>query len=323
MAVNKIDSLRDEPNAYEFYNLGMGEPFPISSSQGLNLGDMLDEVVKHFPDYEKEEQEDDLIRVAFVGKPNVGKSSLVNRLLGDERSIVTNIPGTTRDAIDSYLETEQGRFVLVDTAGLRRKARVKEEIERYSGLRTMTSIERADVIVLLIDANEGASEQEERIIGYAHEMKKAILILVNKWDLIEKDDKTMDQFVKDLRVRFHFLNYVPFLFISAKTGQRTQKVLQEVVRLHKNYNRRISTGVLNDVISKALMMKEPPVVANRRLKIFYVTQTGVEPPTFIFFVNDPALLHFSYQRYLENQLRASFDFEGTGIRMEFRERKEQ
>ncbi|PKK39199.1 GTP-binding protein EngA [Clostridiaceae bacterium JG1575] len=323
LAVNKIDSLRDEPNAYEFYNLGMGEPFPISSSQGLNLGDMLDEVVKHFPDYEKEEQEDDLIRVAFVGKPNVGKSSLVNRLLGDERSIVTNIPGTTRDAIDSYLETEQGRFVLVDTAGLRRKARVKEEIERYSGLRTMTSIERADVIVLLIDANEGASEQEERIIGYAHEMKKAILILVNKWDLIEKDDKTMDQFVKDLRVRFHFLNYVPFLFISAKTGQRTQKVLQEVVRLHKNYNRRISTGVLNDVISKALMMKEPPVVANRRLKIFYVTQTGVEPPTFIFFVNDPALLHFSYQRYLENQLRASFDFEGTGIRMEFRERKEQ
>ncbi|MFB0959352.1 MAG: ribosome biogenesis GTPase Der [Clostridiaceae bacterium] len=322
LAVNKIDNLHESANAYEFYNLGMGEPFAISSSQGLNLGDMLDEVVAHFPAAEAAEEEDETIRVAFVGKPNVGKSSLVNRLLGEERSIVTDIPGTTRDAIDSYLETEEGKFVVVDTAGLRRKAKVREEIERYSGLRTMTSIERADVIALLIDASEGATEQDEKIIGYAHEMKKGLLIIVNKWDLVEKDDKTMDRFTKELRVRFHFLNYVPFLFISAKTGLRSHKVLKEVARVFENYNRRISTGILNDVISKALLMKEPPVVSNRRLKVYYVTQTGVRPPTFIFFVNDPALLHFSYMRYLENQLRASFDFEGTGIKMEFRERKE-
>ena len=322
LAVNKIDNLNETANAFEFYNLGMGEPFAISSSQGLNLGDMLDELVSHFPEYENEDDEVDTIRVAFVGKPNVGKSSLVNRLLGEDRSIVTDIPGTTRDAIDSYLETEEGKFILVDTAGLRRKAKVKEEVEHYSGIRTMTSIERADVIALIIDANEGATEQDERIIGYAHEMKKGILIIVNKWDLIEKDDKTMDRYTKDLRVSFHFLNYVPFLFISAKTGLRAHKVLKEVARVFENYNRRVTTGILNDVVSKALLMKEPPVVANKRLKVFYVTQTGVRPPTFIFFVNDPALLHFSYMRYLENQLRASFDYEGTGIKMEFRERKD-
>lgn len=322
LAVNKIDNLHETANAFEFYNLGMGEPFAISSSQGLNLGDMLDELVSHFPEYENEDDETDTIRVAFVGKPNVGKSSLVNRLLGEDRSIVTDIPGTTRDAIDSYLETEEGKFILVDTAGLRRKAKVKEEVEHYSGIRTMTSIERADVIALIIDATEGATEQDERIIGYAHEMKKGILIIVNKWDLVEKDDKTMDRYTKDLRVSFHFLNYVPFLFISAKTGLRAHKVLKEVARVFENYNRRVTTGILNDVVSKALLMKEPPVVANKRLKVFYVTQTGVRPPTFIFFVNDPALLHFSYMRYLENQLRASFDYEGTGIKMEFRERKE-
>lgn len=322
LAVNKIDSMQETANAYEFYNLGIGEPFAISSSQGLNLGDMLDEVVKHFPSYESGEEEEETIRVAFVGKPNVGKSSLVNRLLGEERSIVTDIPGTTRDSIDSYLETEEGKFVVVDTAGLRRKAKIKEEVEHYSAIRTMAAIERADVVVLLIDAVDGAAEQDERIIGYAHEMRKAILILVNKWDLVEKDDKTMDRYTKDLRIRFHFLNYVPFLFISALTGLRSHRVLREVARVYQNYSRRISTGILNDVVSKALLMKEPPVVANRRLKVYYVTQTGVKPPTFVFFVNDSALLHFSYMRYLENQLRASFDFEGTGIKMEFREKKE-
>lgn len=322
LTVNKIDDMKDAMNSLEFYNLGIGEPIVISAAQGLNLGDMLDEVTSHFPQKGEFEEEDEAIRVAFVGKPNVGKSSLVNRLLGEERSIVTNIPGTTRDAIDSYLSTEEGNFVLVDTAGLRRKSKVKEEVEKYSGIRTMTAIERADVVALMIDANEGASEQDERIIGYAHEMKKALVIIVNKWDLVEKDDKTMDKFKKDLMVNFHFLGYVPYLFISALTGQRSHRVLSTIKKAYDNYTRRISTGILNDVISKAVLMKEPPVVANKRLKIYYLTQTGVKPPTFVFFVNDSTLLHFSYQRYLENQLRNSFDFEGTGIKMEFRERKE-
>lgn len=322
LVVNKIDSMKEAANAFEFYNLGMGEPIAISASQGLSLGDMLDEVTSHFKEYETTEEDEDNIRVAFVGKPNVGKSSLVNRLIGEERSIVTNIAGTTRDSIDSYLENDLGKFTLVDTAGLRRKAKVKEQIEHYSGIRTMTAIERADVVALMIDAQEGATEQDEKILGYAFEMRKAIVVLVNKWDLIEKDDKTMDNFTKELKVKFHFLSYSPFLFISALTGQRTHKILELIKNAYNNYNRRIGTGILNDVVSKALLMKEPPVVANKRLKVYYVTQTGVKPPTFVFFVNNPSLLHFSYQRYLENQLRSSFDFTGTGIKMEFRERKE-
>ena len=323
LAVNKIDNIHEAANAYEFYNLGMGEPFAISSSQGLNLGDMLDELVSHFPEYDSTTEEKETIEVALVGKPNVGKSSLANRLLGEDRSIVTNIPGTTRDSIDSYLETEEGKFILVDTAGLRRKAKVKEEIEYYSNLRTMTAIERADVVVLIIDAEEGASEQDERIIGYAHEMRKRILLIVNKWDLIEKDNKTMDTYTNELRSRFHFLSYAPMLFISAQTGLRAHKVLKAVADVYENYSKRISTGILNDVLSKALLMKEPPMVSNRRLRVYYATQTGVRPPTFIFFVNDSALMHFSYLRYLENQLRKSFDFEGTGIKIELRERKEE
>lgn len=323
LAVNKIDNIHEAANAYEFYNLGMGEPFAISSSQGLNLGDMLDELVSKFPEYETGSEEKEYIEVALVGKPNVGKSSLANRLLGEDRSIVTDIPGTTRDSIDSYLETEEGKFILVDTAGLRRKAKVKGEIEYYSNLRTMTAIERADVVVLVIDAVEGASVQDERIIGYAHEMKKGILLIVNKWDLIEKDTKTMDTYTQDLRSRFHFLSYAPVLFISAQTGLRSHKVLAEVARVFENYSKRISTGILNDVLSKALLMKEPPMIANRRLRVYYATQTGVRPPTFIFFVNDASLMHFSYLRYLENQLRKSFDFEGTGLKIELRERKEE
>lgn len=322
LVVNKIDNMSDVANALEFYNLGIGEPIAISATQGLSLGDMLDEVVAHFKDYDTEEKDDDNIRVAFVGKPNVGKSSLVNRLIGEERSIVTNIAGTTRDSIDSFIETEEGKFILVDTAGLRRKSKVKEQVEHYSGIRTMTSIERADVIALMIDASEGATEQDEKILGYAFEMKKAIVILVNKWDLVDKDDKTMDNFVKELKVKFHFLSYAPFLFISALTGQRTHKILSVIRNVYDNYNKRIGTGILNDIVSKALLMKEPPVVANKRLKIYYVTQTGTKPPTFVFFVNNPSLIHFSYQRYIENQLRSSFDFTGTGIKMEFRERKE-
>lgn len=322
LVVNKIDRLKEEDNAYEFYNLGIGDPITISASQALGLGDMLDKVVEHFEGLDDEEENDEYIRMAFVGRPNVGKSSLVNKILGEDRNIVSNIPGTTRDAIDSYLETEEGKFILVDTAGIRRKSKVKDEIERYSVIRTYAAIERADLCVLLIDAELGISDQDKKIIGYADEMNKAIMVIVNKWDLIEKDTNTMSKFKKELQYELSFMSYAPYLFISAKTGQRVHKVLQLAKECYDNYNKRIKTGLLNDVISKAIMMKEPPVVGITRLKIYYVTQTGVKPPTFVFFVNNPAALHFSYERYLENQLRESFDFSGTGIKMEFRERKE-
>ncbi|MBU5590906.1 ribosome biogenesis GTPase Der [Clostridium sp. MSJ-4] len=322
LVVNKVDSLKEENNAYEFYNLGIGDPITISASQGLGLGDMLDRVVEHFKDEDFDSEEDEYIRIAMIGKPNVGKSSLINKLLGEDRVIVSDIPGTTRDSIDSYLESDLGKFILVDTAGLRRKSKVKEEIERYSVIRTLTSIERSDVCILMIDAQEGVTEQDEKIIGYAHELNKAIMIIVNKWDLIEKDDKTMEKFKKEIASKVSFINYAPYLFISALTGQRTHKVLEMAKKCYDNYSKRITTGILNEVISRAVLMKEPPVVGLKRLKIFYVTQIGTKPPTFVFFVNDPGTLHFSYQRYLENQLRASFDFEGTGIKLEFRERKE-
>jgi len=322
LVVNKIDRLKEEDNAYEFYNLGIGDPITISASQALGLGDMLDKVVEHFEGLDDEEENEEYIRMAFVGRPNVGKSSLVNKILGEDRNIVSNIPGTTRDAIDSYLETEEGKFILVDTAGIRRKSKVKDEIERYSVIRTYAAIERADLCVLLIDAELGISDQDKKIIGYADEMNKAIMVIVNKWDLIEKDTNTMSKFKKELQYELSFMSYAPYLFISAKTGQRVHKVLQLAKECYDNYNKRIKTGLLNDVISKAIMMKEPPVVGITRLKIYYVTQTGVKPPTFVFFVNNPAALHFSYERYLENQLRESFDFSGTGIKMEFRERKE-
>ena len=322
LVVNKVDSLKEEDNAYEFYNLGIGDPITISASQGLGLGDMLDRIVENFDKSIYEEEEDEYIRIAMIGKPNVGKSSLINRLLGEDRVIVSDIPGTTRDAIDSYLETEEGKFILIDTAGLRRKSKVKEEIERYSVVRTYAAIERADVCILMIDATEGITEQDERIIGYAHEMRKAIMVIVNKWDLVEKDDKTLDKFKKELQSKLKFLSYAEYLFISALTGQRTQKVLEKAKYCYDNYNKRVATGILNDVISKAVLMKEPPVVALKRLKIYYATQVATKPPKFVFFVNDPNLLHFSYGRYLENQLRESFDFKGTGIQIEYRQRKE-
>ncbi|MDO5038143.1 ribosome biogenesis GTPase Der [Clostridium sp.] len=321
LVVNKIDSLKEEDNAWEFYNLGIGDPVTISAAQGLGLGDMLDEVVKHFDALNTEEEEDEYIRIAMIGKPNVGKSSLINKLLGEERVIVSNVPGTTRDAIDSYLETDQGKFILIDTAGLRRKSKVKEEIEKYSVVRTYAAIERADVCILMIDAEEGITEQDEKIVGYAHELNKAIMVVVNKWDLIEKDDKTLDKYKKELQGKLKFLSYAPYLFISALTGQRTQKVLAMARMCYDNYSKRISTGILNDVISKAVLMKEPPIVGLKRMKIYYATQVASRPPKFIFFVNDKNATHFSYERYLENQLRQSFDFEGTGIEVEYRERK--
>ena len=323
LAVNKIDSLKEEDNAWEFYNLGIGDPITISASQGLALGDMLDRVVSYFDPVSEEEQEDEYIRIAMVGKPNVGKSSLINKLLGEERVIVSNVPGTTRDAIDSYLENDLGKFILIDTAGIRRKNKVKEEIERYSVIRTLTSIERADVCILMIDATEGITEQDEKIIGFAHEKRKAIMVIVNKWDLVEKDDKTMNKFKNDLQNNLKFLGYAEYLFISALTGQRVHKVLEMAKKCYDNYSKRIPTGVLNDVISKAVLMKEPPVVALKRLKIFYATQVAVKPPKFVFFVNDIQARHFSYERYLENQIRDSFDFKGTGIEIEYRERKDK
>ncbi|CDI49224.1 ribosome biogenesis GTPase Der [Clostridium tetani] len=322
LVVNKIDRIEEEDNMYEFYNLGIGEPTTISASQALGLGDMLDKIVENFPKGYQDEEEDEYIRIAFVGKPNVGKSSLINKILGEERNIVSNIPGTTRDAIDSFLEREEDKFILIDTAGLRRRSKVKDQIERYSTVRTYAAIDRADVCILLIDAEEGISEQDKKIIGYAHELNKALMVVVNKWDLIEKETNTMNRFKKELQAELSFMSYAPYIFISAKTGQRVGKVLDLAKECYANYNKRISTGVLNDVISKAVMMKEPPIVAMNRLKIYYVTQVATKAPTFVFFVNDPKTLHFSYERYLENQLRQSFDFTGTGIKMEFRERKE-
>lgn len=322
LVVNKIDKLVDEANAYEFYNLGLGDPMVISASQGLGIGDMLDEVVKNFDATDEIDEEDDRIRVAVIGKPNVGKSSLINKIIGEEKHIVSNIPGTTRDAIDSYIENEDGKFILVDTAGIRRKSKVKEVIEKYSVIRSLTSLDNADVCVLVIDATEGLSEQDERIIGYAHDKNKAILVIVNKWDLIEKDFKTLDIYKKQLMENLKFMPYAKYLFISAKTGQRVNKVLKIVRECYDSYCSRISTGVLNEIINRAILMKEPPIIGTRRLKIFYATQVGIKPPTFVFFVNSPDLLHFSYRRYLENQLRQSFGFEGTGINIIFRERKE-
>ena len=321
LVVNKIDNLKDEDNAWEFYNLGIGDPVTISAAQGLGLGDMLDRIVEPFDKVKADEEDDDVVKIAMIGKPNVGKSSLINRLLGEERLIVSEIAGTTRDAIDSRLETDKGKFLLIDTAGLRRKSKVKEEIERYAVIRTFTAIERADVCILMVDATEGVTEQDEKIIGFAHELNKAIMVIVNKWDLIEKDDKTMQKYKEELQLSLKFLKYAKYLFISAKTGQRAHKVLEVAQECYANYNKRIGTGVLNEVINRAILMKEPPLIALKRVKVYYATQVATKPPKFVFFINDSRALHFSYQRYLENQLRDSFDFSGTGIQIEYREKK--
>ncbi|WP_297435073.1 ribosome biogenesis GTPase Der [uncultured Clostridium sp.] len=322
LAVNKIDNLKDEDNMYEFYSLGIGEPITISAAQGKGLGDMLDDVVSHFAQVEEDAFDEEVVNIALIGKPNVGKSSLVNKLLGEERVIVSNIPGTTRDSIDSYIETENGKFNIIDTAGLRRRSKIKEEIERYSVVRTYAAIERADVCVLMIDAQEGVTEQDERIIGYAHEMHKAIFVIVNKWDLIEKDEKTMKNYELDLKTNLKFLAYAPFLFISALTGQRVHKVLTLAQTCYSNYTKRVGTGILNEVINRAVLIKEPPVVGIKRLKIYYATQVAIKAPTFVFFINDYSALHFSYARYLENQIRDAFGFAGTGIKIEYRNKKE-
>lgn len=322
LVVNKIDSHKDEMSLYEFFEFGLGEPVGISSTQKLGLGDMLDEVVKNF-DVIGDEEDEDMIKVAIVGKPNAGKSSLVNKILGENRSIVSEVAGTTRDSIDTPFENELGKFLLVDTAGLRKKARIKENIEHYSAVRSLYSIDRCDVCILVIDALHGVTEQDEKILGYAHERNKAILVIVNKWDLIEKDNSTYNKFKTDIQNSLGFVKYAPYLFISALTGQRVHNVLGVVKKCYDNYSRRIQTGLLNEIIGRAIMMKEPPIVGIKRLKIYYCTQVDIRPPKFIFFINDEATLHFSYTRYLHNQIRASFDFEGTGIDIQYKERKEK
>jgi len=322
LVVNKIDNPSNFSNVYEFYNLGIGEPFGVSSSAGLGIGDLLDKIVSYFKDMDEEDTEDEETKVAIIGKPNVGKSSLVNRLLKEERVIVSDIPGTTRDAIDSLLEVNGDKYVLIDTAGMRKKSKVSEEVERYSVIRALAAIERADVCLVMVDAEEGVTEQDTKIAGYAHESGKGIIIVVNKWDLIEKDDKTMNEFSNKIRNNLVFITYAPIIFISAKTGQRVEKLI-ELVKFVANQNAmRISTGVLNDIISDAVLMNQPPIAKGRRLKIFYATQASTKPPTFIMFVNDPEIMHFSYARYLENQLRSRFGFEGTPIRFIYRSRNE-
>jgi len=322
LVVNKIDNIEMENNKYEFYNLGIGEPYTIAASSGLGLGDMLDAIVSHFKDKSNDEEESPEIKVAIIGKPNAGKSTLLNKIVGEERSIVSDIPGTTRDAIDSYVEIGEDKFLFIDTAGIRRKSKVKEEVEKYSVLRSITAIERADVCLVMIDAEEGVTEQDERIAGYAHEEGKAVVIVVNKWDKIEKNDKTMNEFTKDIRRDLAFLNYAPIIFISAKTGQRINKLIDLIKYVANQHAMRIKTGVLNEVISEAVMMKQPPIERGKPLKIYYVTQASTKPPTFVFFVNDTNIIHFSYERYLENQLRQHFGLEGTPIRFIYRAKQE-
>ena len=320
LAVNKVDHPKFEDTAYDFYALGIGNPITISAEQGLGLGDLLDEVVSYFPKYDKEYQSD-AINIAIVGKPNVGKSSLVNALLGYERTIVSNIFGTTRDAIDTPFTWNDNDFVLVDTAGIRRKRAIEDEtIERYSVIRSLGAIRRADVVLIVIDAAEGMSEQDVRIAGYVHEEGKASVVIVNKWDIIEKDTHTMNEFKKKLYSDLAFMSYVPMLFISAKTGQRVNKVLELAKYAYDQNSMRISTGTLNDVISEAITVTEPPSDKGRRLKIYYATQFATNPPTFALVVNDPNIMHFSYQRYLENYLRKSFGLDATPIRLKVRQR---
>ena len=323
LVVNKVDSPnKDNHELYEFYELGLGDPIPISAGQALGLGDMLDEIVAHFPQNADEDEDDERIRVAIVGKPNAGKSSLINKILGEERLIVSDIPGTTRDAIDTYITRDGKDYVFIDTAGLRRKSRVRENIERYSMIRTIAAVERCDVCILLIDAEEGITDQDTKIAGIAHESGRAAIIAVNKWDKIEKDDKTMRKFTKDLETELAYMPYAPKIFISALTGQRVHKLFELIYTVYQNHALRVATGVLNDVLLEATAMHSPPTDKGKALRIYYGTQVSVKPPTFVLFVNDKKLMHFSYTRYLENRIREAFGFEGTPIHFITREKGE-
>ena len=320
LAVNKLDAPKFNDAIYEFYALGLGDPVIISAGQGLGLGDMLDEVCAHFPE-ETEEEGEHPLNIAVVGKPNVGKSSLVNAILGEERCIVSNIPGTTRDAVDTLFTLDGEPYVLVDTAGIRRKRAVEDEtIERYSVIRSLAAVRRADVVLIVVDAEQGLSEQDVKIAGYVHEEGKPSVLVVNKWDLIEKDTNTMNKFKKDMQVDLAFMDYVPFLFISAKTSQRVNRLLSMARESYDQSVRRITTGTLNDIVNEAISMTEPPAMSGKRLKIYYATEVSVQPPTFVIFVNDEKLVHFSYKRYMENYFRKTFGFQGTPIQIIFRNR---
>ncbi len=321
LCVNKCDNLGETPmEVYEFYNLGLGDPFPVSSVHGHGTGDMLDEVLKYFPENDEDDYGEEDIRVAVIGKPNAGKSSLINRIAGEERVIVSDIAGTTRDATDTIIEREEGRFVFIDTAGIRKKAKITEKIEHYSVLRAYMAVDRADVCVIMIDATTGFTEQDSKVAGYAHEQGKACIVAVNKWDAVEKNDKTMQEYRTKLEQDFSFMAYVPFIFISAKTGQRVEKLFEMIKFVHGQNCMRISTGMLNDVLSYATARVQPPSDKGRRLKIYYMTQASSKPPTFVLFVNRADLFHFSYQRYIENQIRTTFGLEGTPVRFIIRER---
>ena len=324
LVVNKVDSFEKfMPDVYEFYNLGIGDPFPISAASMLGLGYMLDEVVKHFPDYAKDEEEDERPKVAIIGKPNVGKSSLINKLAQEDRVIVSDIAGTTRDAIDTDITYDGKEYVFIDTAGLRRKNKIKEEIERYSIIRAVTAVERADVCIIVIDATEGVTEQDAKIAGIAHERGKGIIIAVNKWDAIEKDDKTIYRHTEKIRQILSFMPYAEIIFISAKSGQRLNKIFELIDVVIANNSMRVATGVLNEIVTEAVAMQQPPSDKGKRLRIYYTTQVAVKPPTFVIFVNDKELMHFSYTRYLENRIRETFGFRGTALKFIIRERKEE
>ncbi|GEP83421.1 GTP-binding protein EngA [Staphylococcus piscifermentans] len=313
LAVNKVDNPEMRTDIYDFYALGFGEPFPISGSHGLGLGDLLDEVAKHFKDEEEDPYDEDTIRLSLIGRPNVGKSSLVNAILGEERVIVSNIAGTTRDAIDTEYSYEDQDYVLIDTAGMRKKGKVYEATEKYSVLRALKAIERSNVVLVVLDAEEGIIEQDKRVAGYAHEEGKAIVIVVNKWDTLDKDSKTMKKFEDKIRQEFQFLDYAPIAFVSAKEKQRLRTLFPLIKEASENHKKRVQSSTLNEVITDAISMNPTPTDKGRRLKVFYATQVAVEPPTFVVFVNDAELMHFSYKRYLENQIRDAFGFEGTPI----------
>ena len=322
LCVNKVDAIGNiPPEFYEFYELGLGEPYPVSAIHGSGTGDLLDKIIEILPENDEEEQdESDVIKVAVIGKPNVGKSSIVNKFLGEERVIVTNIPGTTRDSIDQYFENQYGKYVFIDTAGIRRQNKINDNVERYSVLRAKAAVDRADVCLLLIDAEEGPTAHDERIAGIAHEAGKASIIVINKWDLIEKDNSTTKQFTDKIKAAFAYMSYAPEAFVSAKTGQRIPKIFEMINSVYNESSKRITTGALNDVLSEAVARSQPPSDKGKRLKIYYMTQTGTKPPVFVLFVNDAELFHFSYQRYLENRLRETFGFAGTPIRFVIKNR---
>lgn len=322
VAVNKLDNMKNITPIYEFYSLGLGDPMPISAEQGLGLGDLLDEVMRHFPEEPEVEEEEECLRVAIIGKPNTGKSSLVNKVLGEQRVIVSDIAGTTRDAVDTRVEYQGKSYIFIDTAGIRRHSRVKEELERFSVVRAAAAVERCDVAVLMIDATEGITEQDAKIAGIAHDKGKAMIIAVNKWDAIEKNDKTIYEYQKDIDTVLSYMPYAQKVFISAKTGQRIAQLFETIDMVAENHALRIATGVLNDMLYDATSMNQPPSDKGKRLRIFYMTQVSVKPPTFVLFVNHAELMHYSYKRYLENCLRNAFGFKGTPVRFIVRERGE-